>query len=146
MNVEPAAVGYMPQAKSFEWGTPKAFFDELDREFHFTVDVCASDLNAKCSIYFTKEQDGLMQEWPGTVFSNPPYGAREIDRWPKPIWSGNCDSQLPSFCCQIRPTSGGFTVGFTITKPEAFTPGSSVGLSKAESILTRRLDKPRSPT
>lgn len=80
MNAE-SSVGYMPQAKSCEWGTPKAFFDELDREFHFTVDVCASDLNAKCSSYFTKEQDGLKQEWHGVAWCNPPYGASEIAKW-----------------------------------------------------------------
>ncbi len=72
---------YMPKSKSCEWGTPRKFFDELDREFHFTVDVCASSLNAKCANYFTEEQDGLAQEWKGVAFCNPPYGAKEIARW-----------------------------------------------------------------
>lgn len=75
--------GYMPQSKSCEWGTPKAFFDELDREFRFTLDVCASDLNTKCPIYFTKEQDGLSKNWYGVAFCNPPYGAKEISKWMK---------------------------------------------------------------
>lgn len=42
-----------------EWGTPQAFFDELDKEFHFDLDVAASDDNHKCSRYYTKETDGL---------------------------------------------------------------------------------------
>ena len=52
------------------------FFDGLDNEFHFTLDVC----NAKCERYFTPEIDGLKQEWTGTVWCNPPYG-REIGSW-----------------------------------------------------------------
>ena len=47
------------------WATPQAFFDELDREFHFTLDPCANDENHKCDKYFTIEQDGLSQSWGG---------------------------------------------------------------------------------
>jgi hypothetical protein len=47
------------------WETPQEFFDELDKEFHFTVDVCATPENAKCAKYFTPEQDGLKQKWGG---------------------------------------------------------------------------------
>lgn len=64
-----------------EWATPQAFFDELDQEFHFTLDPCANDENHKCPTYYTKEQDGLAQNWGGqTVFCNPPYG-RAIGAW-----------------------------------------------------------------
>lgn len=62
--------------------TPKDFFDKLDQEFHFTLDPCATSDNAKCEKYYTKEQDGLQQEWRGTVFCNPPYG-RELPKWIK---------------------------------------------------------------
>ena len=44
--------------ESDEWSTPDAFFQDLDREFHFTLDPCASDENHKCEWYYTKEQDG----------------------------------------------------------------------------------------
>ena len=64
-----------------EWATPKDFFDALDAEFHFTLDPCSTDDNAKCAKHFTKEQDGLLQDWTGErVFCNPPYG-REMPRW-----------------------------------------------------------------
>ena len=64
-----------------EWATPKDFFDALDAEFHFTLDPCSTDDNAKCAKHFTKEQDGLSQDWAGErVFCNPPYG-REMPRW-----------------------------------------------------------------
>ena len=63
-----------------EWGTPQDFFDELDKEFNFTVDVCADWWNAKVDNYFTIEDDGLSQKWDGVVWMNPPYG-REIKLW-----------------------------------------------------------------
>lgn len=47
------------------WETPAAFFRALDAEFHFTVDVCAVPENAKCKVFYTPEQDGLVQNWGG---------------------------------------------------------------------------------
>lgn len=68
-------------SKSVEWSTPQDFFDALDAEFHFTLDPCADDENHKCDLYFTKEQDGLKQDWGGhTVFCNPPY-CRQTGKW-----------------------------------------------------------------
>lgn len=55
--------------------TPPWLFAELNREFGFTVDVCASDWNAKCKRYWTKEQDGQQQDWSDEIcWMNPPYG------------------------------------------------------------------------
>ena len=65
------------------WATPQDFFDELNAEFHFTLDPCATKENTKCAKYFTVEDDGLKQDWAGhTVFCNPPYG-RAIKDWVK---------------------------------------------------------------
>ena len=47
------------------WSTPKETFKRLDDIYHFELDVCADDTNHKCNKYFTKEQDGLKQEWKG---------------------------------------------------------------------------------
>lgn len=63
-----------------EWSTPQDFFDTLDKEFNFNLDVCATKENAKCKDYYTKEDDGLIRSWHGTVWCNPPYG-REIGKW-----------------------------------------------------------------
>lgn len=66
-----------------EWATPKDFFDTLNEEFDFTLDPCASTDNAKCDKFYTKEQDGLKQDWSGErVFCNPPYG-KVIGDWVK---------------------------------------------------------------
>jgi site-specific DNA-methyltransferase (adenine-specific) len=65
------------------WATPQDFFDKLNDEFHFDLDPCANVENAKCPIFFTKEDNGLAQDWQGyTVFCNPPYG-RAIAAWVK---------------------------------------------------------------
>lgn len=70
-------------SKSNEWATPQNLFDELNEEFNFTLDPCATDENAKCSKYFTIEDDGLSKDWSNdVVFMNPPYG-REIKKWIK---------------------------------------------------------------
>lgn len=47
------------------WETPQKLFDELDAEFHFTLDAAASDENHKCKRYFTQKEDGLRQNWGG---------------------------------------------------------------------------------
>ncbi len=63
------------------WATPQAFFDKLNEEFNFTLDPCATADNAKCEVYFTKQDNGLTQDWGGhCVFCNPPYG-RELRKW-----------------------------------------------------------------
>ena len=65
------------------WGTPEDLFNELNNEFHFTLDPCALPYNAKCDKYFTPDDDGLSQDWGGyNVFCNPPYG-RKIKYWVK---------------------------------------------------------------
>lgn len=69
-------------SKSEEWATPQDFFEQIDKEFHFNLDVCATAENAKCDKYYTKEQDGLSQEWDGIIWCNPPYG-RSIGMWVK---------------------------------------------------------------
>ncbi len=68
--------------KNTVWATPQDFFDELDKKFNFTTDVCATSENTKCAIFFSPETDGLQQEWTGTCWMNPPYG-KEISSWVK---------------------------------------------------------------
>ena len=53
-------------SNSDEWETPQALFDELNEEFKFDVDVCASKYNHKCNNYFDAERDGLKTSWGGS--------------------------------------------------------------------------------
>lgn len=60
--------------KSDEWETPQDLFDKLNEKYHFDLDACATEQNAKCRRFFDKAQDGLRQSWGGyTVWCNPPY-------------------------------------------------------------------------
>lgn len=68
-----------------DWETPKDFFDMLDQEFGFDLDVCATEENAKRQRYFTPEMDGLAQIWDGVCWCNPPYG-REVGKWVRKAW------------------------------------------------------------
>lgn len=72
-------------SKSDMWETPQDFFDKLNKEFSFEIDVCALPGNAKCEKYYTPEQNGLTQKWQGVCWMNPPYG-REIGKWIKKAW------------------------------------------------------------
>lgn len=71
------------------WETPQDLFSELNKEFGFTLDPCSTHENAKCKKHFTKENDGLSQDWSkDIVFMNPPYG-REIGKWVEKAYNSN---------------------------------------------------------
>lgn len=57
--------GLMGPSATVEWGTPQDLFDRLDAEFHFTLDVCASDGMQMVERYFNPQINGLAQEWGG---------------------------------------------------------------------------------
>jgi len=64
--------------QSDEWSTPQYLFDALDVEFTFGLDAAATETNAKCTAFFTAEDDALTQDWcvlarPWSIFVNPPY-------------------------------------------------------------------------
>ena len=61
-------------------GNAARFFNMLDKEFGFSIDVCALPENAKCARYYTPAHDGLSMAWEGICWMNPPYG-RQIGRW-----------------------------------------------------------------
>jgi len=64
-----------------EWETPDELYGELDAEFGFTLDPCATHENARCEKHYTIVEDGLSQNWGGeVVFMNPPY-SNEIRHW-----------------------------------------------------------------
>ena len=70
-------------SKEIEWETPIELFNKLNDQFHFTLDPCSTKENAKCSKFYTKEDDGLSKSWDNeVVFVNPPYG-KTIREWIK---------------------------------------------------------------
>lgn len=66
------------------WRTPDALFRELDAEFDFTLDPCASAPIKPDIRWFGETDQGLWQPWSGRVFVNPPYG-RVIGDWMRKI-------------------------------------------------------------
>ena len=72
----------MFSSKRPDWETPKDFFEKFNNEFHFTLDVCATQANTKCKNFFSPEDDGLSKTWNGICWMNPPYG-KEISKWVK---------------------------------------------------------------
>mgnify|MGYP001606612476 CR=1 FL=1 len=86
------------RSASSDWWTPRALFDALHSEFHFTLDAAADAENALCTRYIGPPEsvpddyrierlgrmgtcvgeDGLKCRWSGErVFCNPPYGGQE---------------------------------------------------------------------
>ena len=64
----------VPEFKSiaFGWCSYSDFFSELNHEFGFTLDACATSENAVCDKYYTIEDNGLEQDWSGeVVYCNP---------------------------------------------------------------------------
>jgi len=62
-----------------DWRTPSALVKDLATVFKWNLDVCASEPNV-CQRFFNSAQNGLVQEWTGLCWMNPPYG-RQIGRW-----------------------------------------------------------------
>jgi len=70
---------------SVEWETPQGFFDTLNQEFNFSLDVCATEKNAKCERFYSPIENGLLKSWTGTCWMNPPY-SKDIGRWVAKAW------------------------------------------------------------
>lgn len=71
----------MFSSKRHDHGTPEEVFKQLDKEFHFTLDVCADASNAMVKKFLTQREDGLRTPWTNQIcWMNPPYG-REIPKW-----------------------------------------------------------------
>lgn len=59
-----------------DWETPKEFYDKLNKEFHFDFDPCPTgNYNEGGGM------NGLEIEWGKSNYVNPPYTAREQDKW-----------------------------------------------------------------
>lgn len=70
-------------SNSDEWETPQDLYDELDKEFHFNLDLAATKKNSKCECFAT---DGLTGRYTGdfNIWCNPPYS--NAKEWVKRCW------------------------------------------------------------
>ena len=122
--------------KSDEYSTPSWLYDQLNDEFSFTLDPCATDDNHKCEKYFTKDQDGLNQSWAyERVFCNPPYS--KISEWVRDdILAGILDYRAKNELLTYITSS--YTIDelislYNVTK----TGASDVGRIKANKFVER---------
>lgn len=67
----------MMTSKKQDWTTPKAFYEELNKEFNFDFDPCPVN----------PQFDGLAIEWGESNFVNPPYN--ELAKWIKKAYEEN---------------------------------------------------------
>ena len=70
----------MFSSKKDTWETPQVFFDTVNDEFKFELDVCAMKSSAKCKKFYSIEDNAFTKDWTGTCWMNPPYG-RKIGKW-----------------------------------------------------------------
>ena len=125
LTAKPAREWYQ-SSDSDDWWTPQWLFDLLDSEFGFETDVCASDANHKCTRYFTREVDGLTQEWTGACWMNPPYGrsggSAPIGRWIEKAFRSALDGATV-VCLVPARTDTAWWWGFCIHGEVRFLPG-----------------------
>jgi phage N-6-adenine-methyltransferase len=132
-----------------DWATPQELFDQLNGEFLFALDVCATPENAKCALFYTREQDGLKQDWardarravrPVTVYGigeraiwmNPPYG-RGIGEWVAKAWRESTNG-VPVVCLLPARTCTRWWHDF-IWDSDAHTPYPGVQIRFVEGRL-----------
>ncbi|MGI9011117.1 MAG: DNA N-6-adenine-methyltransferase [Nitrososphaeraceae archaeon] len=88
----------MTSSSKNSWRTPPELFKELDDEFHFDLDPCTTQDNPLQTRYFYTEQEynGLLLDWHGNVFVNPPYGYNEKNEYLLEKWVKKAFEQITS--------------------------------------------------
>jgi len=67
----------MFSSEFFDWEAPDELFEELNKEFNFDIDVCATKENTKCKNFISPEQNMLESYWYKIAWMNPPYNKPE---------------------------------------------------------------------
>ncbi len=69
---------------SYEWNTPKEYIETARRVMGSIDTDPASNETAnkvvKADVYYTKDDDGLTQEWRGNIWLNPPYNMPYVEQ------------------------------------------------------------------
>jgi phage N-6-adenine-methyltransferase len=87
--------------------TPRDLFDKLNAAHRFTLDAAASEANALCPKFYTRDTDGLLWSWRGErVWCNPPFS--RLEPWVAKAWReirGGCElvvMLLPANRCEQK--------------------------------------------
>ena len=91
---------YQDEKKMCYIRTPPELWERLNEEFHFTLDTCSSDKNHLCETYFTKETNGLAQDWgTHTAYVHPMYD-KDLPKWVK-----KCAERKEGISVMLLPAS-----------------------------------------
>lgn len=61
-----------------EFETPNPFYNTATTQTNIfpTLDICATEENKKCKMYFSKEQDAFNFQWKYDLWANIPFGSK----------------------------------------------------------------------
>lgn len=89
-------------SKSDDWSTPQDLWDELNSEFHFTLDGAANEENHKCPMwlgpgspfgpYFEDSSDAKIWVHHEVIWLNPPYSMMKGFAHSAYYWQRNCNT------------------------------------------------------
>jgi site-specific DNA-methyltransferase (adenine-specific) len=74
--------------------TPKDIWEQLTKEFDFTIDACASDENHLLPKYYTKDNSCLDKDWTGEVVYCHPLFDMHIGNFVKKCYESKCTSVM----------------------------------------------------
>lgn len=94
---------------SDEWYTPSLYVDRA-RDAMGSIDLdpasCeyANDNGVQATHYYTKDDDGIAQQWHGNVWCNPPYG-KQVPRWVARIIEAYTSGEIVACCLLVNATT-----------------------------------------
>ena len=82
---------------SDNWATPKDLYEKLNKEFFFNFDPCPLNTGI-----ITPDNDGLLVEWGGRNFINPPYSRKLKESF---VIKAIEESSKGNLCVMLLPVS-----------------------------------------
>ena len=82
---------------SDNWATPEEFYNKLNNEFNFDFDPCPL-----CYEEITPEKDGLLVDWGGSNYVNPPYSRKLKEAF---VTKAIEESRKGKLCVMLLPVS-----------------------------------------
>lgn len=135
-------VSYHVSDDSYEWYTPAEYIEAARGVMgKITLDPASSieaQKTVKADYFYTKEDDGLLQDWTGNVWLNPPYNMPLIEQFIDKVISDYKNENIDS---AIVLTNNSTDTGWfhkLIGYPVCFTKGRIKFYSGAESLATRQ--------
>ena len=81
---------------------PALYLARAEKCGGFTLDVCATAKNAKCSLFYTEADDGLARPWGVRNWCNPPFS--DIAAWIAKAWR-ECIAGRPDLIEMLIPST-----------------------------------------